>query len=196
MIAYLSGRIVKASVGKLIIKLPSGLGYLVHVSPLRVYMINDQLDLFIYSAVRDNGTELYGFDEYQDYEMVEKLLKVNGVGPKMAALVVYTLGSESIAKGLTQADPKVFAQVKGLGAKTAKKIILELKGDVVNIEDMVHNESGNSQFAVEFTDALGNLGFKRGDIVSAITKLKKSGQWDDDKLAETIRAGLKILSKK
>jgi Holliday junction DNA helicase RuvA len=197
MIGYISGKIVKAHPGKILVKLPSGLGYQVFVSPMNRYMTNDQVELYIYESVRESGSELYGFIEYQNYEMVEKLLKVNGVGPKMAALVVYTLGHERILNGLIKADPKVFSEVKGLGAKTAKKIILELKGDVVNIEDIIQSDSdSNAQFSLEFTEALSNLGFKRGEIVSSITKLKKAQDWDEDNLAETIRAGLKVLSKK
>jgi len=195
MIGFLSGKIVKASPGKIIVKLPSGLGYIVSVSPIIHYMVNDQVDLYIHEAFKDTGSDLYGFIEYSDYEMVEKLLKVNGVGPKIAALAVYTLGHEKIRQGLLKADPKIFDEVKGLGAKTAKKIILELKGDIISIEDFIQNDYSNSEFSLEFTEALSNLGYKRGDIVSAISSLKKKGDWNDADLAGTIRAGLKVLSK-
>lgn len=195
MLAYLNGKVLIYRNNTIILKLPTGIGYLINVDPRKNYMVNENLELFILEVKRDDKNELFGFERLEDQEWVEKLVKVSGVGPKTAALVVYTLGIEQIKEAISKNDAKILGQVKGLGAKTAKKIILELKGAATDMEEMDKKMDVNSNFALDFVDTLGGLGYKRGEIVALITKLKSKNVWNEDDLVETVRNGLRELGR-
>lgn len=195
MLAYLSGKIVAAMPSQIVVKLPAGMGYLVNVTASRNYYQNEAVELFLLEIIRDDRTELFGFETLDEKNWCDKLMKVSGVGPKSAANIVFSLGVSAITDALRMGDPKAFAEVKGLGGKTAKKIILELKGattDLVGMEDRMDHASS---FTSEFVDTLSGLGYKRGEIVSAISKLKKDGKWVETDIVETVRAGLKELGR-
>lgn len=195
MLAYLNGKVIAKTNSRIIIKLPSGVGYEVNVSPSKNYLQNENIEIYILEVQRDDKTELFGFDQLDEKEWSEKLMKVSGVGPKSAANVVFSLGIAQIMQGIAQSDSKIFAQVKGLGAKTAKKIVLELKGSLADVDEINSRSETNSNFASEFVDTLGGLGYKRGEIVALISKLKKQKMWNEDDLVETVRSGLKLLSR-
>lgn len=196
MIAYLSGRVIGKLENHIILKLPSGVGYGVNVSREKRYMVNENLDFYIWHVfIRDGGEELYGFDSIEDRQWAEKLTKVSGVGPKAAANMIYTLGWQKILEAIQKTDTDILSSVKGLGLKTAKKIVLELKGGATDMEVLQDNE-GSGQLSIDFTDTLSNLGYKRGEIVGAISKLKKDGQWQDGTLVDLVKKGLEILGKR
>jgi len=206
MIGYLSGKVVAHLGEKIIVKPPSGVGYIVSISPMKTYLTNENVDVFILEVgnKNDGTTELYAFDQMADRECVEKLMKVDGIGPKMAAKMVYTLGYQSIYEAIYAGSAKDLQAVKGLGAKTAKKIILELKGSTTDLDSLDRGSiaggnssvSSSSQTALQFTDALGNMGYKRGEIVMAITAMKKHGVWDDaEDIARLVKVGLKYIGR-
>lgn len=195
MLAYLNGKIVVAMPGQIVVKLPAGMGYLVNVSANKNYYQNEAVELFLLEVIRDDHTDLFGFETIEEKSWCEKLMKVSGVGPKSAASVVFALGISAISDAIRMGDPKAFSEVKGLGSKTAKKIILELKGATTDLVDMDDKMGYTSNFTSEFVDTLSGLGYKRGEIVSAISKLKKDGKWVETDIVETVRAGLKELGR-
>jgi holliday junction DNA helicase RuvA len=194
MIGFLSGKIQAVIGNKVIVKLSDGLGYIVSVNESYRYMVNEHVDLFILHVQREDSVDLYGFKEQQDREWVEKLLKVNGVGPKAAANIIYQMGWENLSESIRAMDSSTIQKVKGLGLKTAKKILLELKGAEVDVS-MDNNKLDQSSTVVDFTETLSNLGYKRGQIVSVITCLKKDKLWDEGNLMEMVKLGLKYMSK-
>ena len=194
MIGYISGRIIAFIESKMVVKTTSGLGYMVSFNQQKRYMINENVELFVLHVSREDKEELFGFETIEDREWVENLLKVNGVGPKMAALIIYSMGVNRIKQALDDKDIEPFCKVKGLGKKTAQKIVLELKGTMVDLEKVVA-DMDNGDFTINFTEAMGNLGYKRGEIVSAISTLKKDKLWETDDLLSTIRRGLSLLGK-
>ncbi len=196
MIAFLSGKIIAVFDNQIIVRLPSGLGYLVQISPKQNFILNETIDLFILEVQRDTKTELFGFANLKDREWVEKLLKVDGVGPKIAAQIVYLLGYEGLLQAIQNNDVKALTQIKGLGQKTAKKIILELKTSQVELTELETNSKQGDQTITTFTETLTNLGYKRREIVEVISQLKAKNLWDANNLAEMVKQSLKFLSKK
>jgi Holliday junction DNA helicase RuvA len=195
MLAFLTGKIILHRNSTIILRLTSGAGYLVNVDPGKRYLVGENIELFILEVKREDKNELFGFEILEDQEWVEKLVKVSGVGPKTAANVVWTLGIEQINEAIRKNDAKILGQVKGLGAKTAKKIILELKGATTDVAELDKKMDLNSNFALDFVDTLGGLGYKRGEIVAIITKLKTKNLWDENDLVETVRSGLRELGR-
>jgi len=196
MIAFLSGKIIAIFNNQIILRLPSGVGYLVQISPKQNFLLNETVELFVLEVHKENKREFFGFTNLQDREWVEKLLKVDGVGPKIAAQIVYFLGHEGLLQAIQNSDIKALTQVKGLGQKTAKKIILELKSSQVKLAELETNSQHSDQTITTFTETLANLGFNRRAIVEVISRLKAEQRWDEQNLNEMIKQSLKLLSKK
>jgi holliday junction DNA helicase RuvA len=197
MIAFLSGRVINFLESKIILKTAMGIGYLISINPNKRIMVNENLDMYILHIVREDKEELYGFDRIEDRQWIENLMKVNGVGPKAAANIIYTLGFEKVIVALEDKDIEPFCNVKGLGKKTAQKIVLELKGALVDIEEVSKQaeHSGNGNFVSSFNDAMLNLGYKKSQVITTISQLKKTENWDEENLLFTIKKGLEILGR-
>ncbi len=192
MIAFISGKVIHRQIDSVVIKTTSGLGYIVQVSPNSNILLNETLELYIYHSINREGEQnLFGFDSFSLRDWMIKLLQVPGVGPKMAATIVFNLG-ERIGQILQLGDLDQLQEIKGLGTKTAKKILLEFQGKNFDLNSALNN----SPFALQFSDGLKNLGYKQNEIVTSITQLKTLEKWDEENLGETLRWGLKLLSKK
>jgi holliday junction DNA helicase RuvA len=195
MIGYLQGRIIARLDGQVVVKTASGIGYVVHVSPVKGFMINENVEFFIWHVKRENDEDLYSFDHVDDRKWAEKLTKVSGVGPKAATNIIYSIGAERVAEAIANQDSNIFASVKGLGEKTAKKIVLELKGATTDLARLEENATTTKldktgKFVTDFTDTLSNLGYKRGEIVSMISSLKRSGEWEERDLTGMVKKAL------
>lgn len=198
MIGYINGKVVGQIGNEVIVRIPNGLGYIVHVGSGDAFMQNEIFERYVLQVNKEDKVDLYGFKTLEERKWVEKLLKVNGVGPKMAANIVFSLGVEKIRQGLEQKELAVFSSVKGLGAKTAKKILLELKGDELRIDELAQHETNSlnkSQTVTDFTETLSSLGYKRAQIVNVIARLKKDGLWNEKDLKSMVRQGLKYFAK-
>ena len=192
MIGYINGKVVGYMLDKLIVKTANGLGHLVAIGEQNRPMKNDTVEYYVLEVRREDRNDLYGFVEIKDREWVETLMKVNGVGPKMAATIVYALGWETVHAAIADEDYKALSSVKGLGVKTAKKIVLELKGEATDIGAMSDGEVDMRDNTVaNFTEALTNLGYNKQQIVYLITQMKKDGVWDGGDMVGMVRLGLK-----
>ena len=194
MLVYINGRIIAKIENQIIVKIPSGLGYLINISSNNQYMINENVEIFLFEVLRETKVELFGFKNLDERNWCEKLMKVSGVGPKSAATIIYDLGIEKIKEAIQTSEPKIFSSVKGLGLKTAKKIVLELKGSQTDLDKIQRADiSLNGEFTVDFVDTLSGLGYKRGEIVSLISKMKKNKIWNENDLVETVKGALQMI---
>ncbi|GAB4144931.1 MAG: Holliday junction branch migration protein RuvA [Patescibacteria group bacterium] len=195
MLAYLAGKVARIQGRQILIKTSFGLGFLVYIWDEKDFITNENVDLYIYEVKREDKTELFGFRDWNERDWMEKLMSVNGVGAKTAASIVYTLGIDGIQKGLRHQDPGVFSEVSGVGPKSAKKIILDLKG--VLVDDLNITTSGkSSQVSIQFSEALSNLGYKKGEIVGLISEMKRDKIWSENDLEFLVREGIKRMGKK
>jgi len=195
MLAYLTGKVAKIVLRQVLVKTSFGLGFLVYIWDEKSFIVNENVELYIYEHKREDRNELYGFNDWTQREWMERMLTVNGVGAKTAASIVYTLGVDQIQKALRDQDPNPFSQVSGVGPKSAKKIILDLKGVLVG-DDVMISSSKNSQIAVQFSEALSGLGYKKGEIVSIISEMKKDKVWDENSIETLVREGVKRMGKR
>ncbi len=105
-----------------------GFGFLVNtVMESGAPTVGDEIFLYTYLSITQNGVDIYGFENKSDRELFRTLMKVPNIGPKSAFSLMIGLGSSGIRRALDEDNPEPISKVKGIGSKTAKRIILELK---------------------------------------------------------------------
>lgn len=190
MIGLLTGNVVYKTNISVILDV-SGVGYkvLLPESILTTLSLQDSKTLFIYTHVREEALDLYGFLSPEDLRLFEYLIGVSGVGPK-SALGVFSVGDRSaIIKAIATGDVSFFTSVPRLGKKNAQKIIIELKSKLGSTEDLDLSEgdSKNSDVA----EALQGLGFTKQEAQQAIAALDGQARTPE----QQIRLALKYLGK-
>jgi Holliday junction DNA helicase RuvA subunit len=194
MIGFLGGKIVGFLNEKIIVRLPSGLGHIVTVDPTMELILNENIEIYILEVVRDGGSELFGFKDIEQRVWVEKLIDVDGVGPKSATNLIYVLGVLKIRNAINEQDDNTLAEVKGISAKTAKKIIIELHNKEVNIKTLNQNKiKGRQSIVAEFTETLSSLGYSRSQVVNCIGALKGDNQWQEEDLNTLVKTALRYF---
>lgn len=161
MITHLNGKLVEIYPSHAIVEC-NGIGYWVNIS-LNSYVKlekEENVKIFTQFIVREDAQILYGFHSKQEREVFQKLISVNGVGPASAMMMVSSLEIDEIVKSIENADVKKLQSVKGIGAKTAQRIIIDLKDkltdDVFNFNINSDNSKNKSKFeALSALDVLG-----------------------------------------
>ncbi len=172
MIGYLKGQ--PKILGDQLLIVVSGVGYTVQV-PARLlteFAVMTEVELYIYTHVREDALELFGFNSPQDKQMFELLLSVSGVGPK-TALGIMEYGTQTISEAVQDANVSVFSSVPRVGKKLAQKIIIDLKTKLGSVREL--NLGPSSAQEQEVTQALEALGFSSTDIYKAVQGLDMSG---------------------
>jgi Holliday junction DNA helicase RuvA len=171
MIGYIEGQI-KFKEQHTLLVVTSGVGYRVFVTQNThaVSHIGQSVELFIYTSVKDDAIDLFGFLSEQELTFFTMLLTVNGVGPK-SALSVLNLGVDVCKNAIQHADTHLFSQVPRLGKKTAQKIIIELQSKLGELE-ILELTSQNSDLDAAI-QALSSMGYDKQQIIEASRKLPK-----------------------
>ncbi len=172
MIAYVKGVLDEKNIDRVIVDC-GGVGYEVWI-PLstfdRLPAEGEQVKLFTYHVVREDAQLLYGFASQLERSMFELMTGVSGVGPKLALTILSGLTVGDLQLAITQADSKRLASVKGIGKKTAERLVIELRGKINPIEALANAtaETSREQSAVllDAMLALTALGFSE-DIARA-----------------------------
>ena len=181
-----------------------GVGYKLtvslHTSDSLVNKMNQKVKLYTYLAVREDGIELFGFESNEERSCFNQLISVSGVGPKAAMSILSTLSPDKFSLAVCSEDVKAISKASGIGAKTAARIILELKdkiskdmmsaGSKIDIASMpsVKNNSAIS----EATEALMVLGYDKNTVLGALKGINLENATD---AGEIIKAALKRLSR-
>ncbi len=186
MIAYLRGRVLTATAETVILEV-NGVGYEVYCSrgAFQKLPVGGEGETYTYLQVKEDGVTLFGFGDPKEKELFLKLIGVSGVGAKTGISILASLSVEEFAQAIATADVKRLSAVKGLGKKTAEKIVLELHGKISAAE--VLGASGELQTATpslqgkpsaeeeEAIAALMGLGFTRAESVQAVKRAHENG---------------------
>lgn len=159
-----------------------GVGYEVYCSGAAFSKMVEggECEVYTYLQVSEaNGVQLYGFSSMQEKEMFLKLISVSGVGPKVGISVLSQMSVNDVALAVATSDVKALSRVKGMGKKTAEKIIVELRDRVIapiagapaDSSPIVHISGGDEDAVV----ALMSLGFNRAESERAVSKAKAGG---------------------
>lgn len=203
MIAYLRGRVLEMASESAIIEV-NGLGYEVYLSggAFRKSIVGEIVELYTYLQVKEDGFTLFGFGSTKEKELFLKLISVDGVGPKMGIGILTGLSVDELVEAIFSADIKRLSTVKGLGKKTAEKIVLALHGKISALEIM--NASGEapvkspevaqsklSENDEEAVSALMGLGFTRSESTQAVKRAHESGATSvEDIIRKALQGGI------
>ena len=187
MIAYLRGKVLTTTAETAILDV-NGVGYEVYCSggAFRKLTVGQTAELHTYLQVKEDGMTLFGFESVREKEMFLKLISVPNVGPKMGIAVFGALSVDDFAQAIATADVKRLSAVKGLGKKTAEKIVLDLHGKISAAEILSANGDDLSGVAAvpvskltaadeEAVSALMGLGFTRAESTQAVKKARDMG---------------------
>lgn len=187
MYYYLNGELAYRDLSTCVIDC-GGVGYKLTVSFITseslMSKLGKQVKLFTHLAVREDGMELFGFGSYEEKECFNKLTSVSGIGPKAAMSILSTMTPEKLAIAICTDDKKAIAKAPGIGAKSAARIILELKdkmsvgmtdGDVEasSISPSATSFVSNSAFS-EAVEALTVLGYDKNTALSVLKGIDPS----------------------
>ena len=173
MITQLRGKLIEIYPTNAVIDC-NGVGYWVNIS-LNTYSTLEHEELvtiFTHLIVREDAHILYGFATKLEREIFQKLISVNGVGPASGMMIISTLSSKEIATAIAQEDAKLLQSVKGIGAKTAQRIIIDLKDKLdQNLIQDVNSGSVKNKSKNEALSALEVLGIPKKSAEKIMDKI-------------------------
>lgn len=182
MIGFLKGKILSLTPECALIETASGIGFEVTCSASAYSLLagKKEGEVYTYLSVTENGTALYGFSSPDEKNMFLKLITVSGVGPKMGISVLSGMNVGELAAAIATSDVKRLSSIKGLGKKTAERIILELREKVGALPTSPASSGGAPAVTVSSGDedavvALMTLGFTRAESEKAIARARANG---------------------
>ncbi len=196
MIGFLRGKAAIVTSDYVIVD-TNGVGYRVFVSAAtRAHIrLNEEISLFIYTAVREDAIILYGFFTEAEYNAFTLLISVSGIGPKGALSALSSITVDNLYKAIQNKETSVLTKLSGIGKKTAERMILELK-DKVAFEGEESDDGANVEITTsgdilsEAKSALIALGYNASEIAPVLKKVKAK-----DSVENIIKEALKILNK-
>ena len=198
MYSYIIGTIADMEEGKVVLD-NHGIGYELNVSSFtlsKVGAVGKQIKLFTHLGVTDDAMRLYGFISEEERTMFLKLITVSGIGPKVALQILSGMDVRTLALAIVNSDTKSLARIKGIGKKTAERVIVELKERVESeaVESGEFAGIGSSDpVGQEAAAVLASLGLSRTEAVTAVNKVLAAGRAKT--LEEVITLALRSVDK-
>lgn len=191
MITQLNGKLIEKNPTSLVIDC-GGVGYEVKISLNTYGKIGNSEAIRVYTQfiVREDAQLLYGFADTSEREMFNLLISVSGIGPNTAMIMLSSLQPGEIAQAILGEDVRTIQGIKGIGAKTAQRVIVDLKDKMLKFEGTseILSVAGNTERKDALT-ALISLGFDKKNAEKAVDKVAVGGE----SVEEIIKAALKIL---
>ena len=197
MIDHLNGIVKRKSEGVLILDV-NGIGYKLLISNnclKTLPVVGKKVEILVFLYVRENILDLYAFKDSNERESFFLLISVNGIGPKLALLILSKLDSLELKKYIIDGSLSSLTAINGVGQKTAKRMIIELKEKFISIDDVLGIDDEiqkNNPLYENVTNALVSLGFKKHQAANACEKLIKKDDFNGS-LEQIIKKALKYL---
>lgn len=195
MYDYIKGEITELSPAELTLEC-AGIGYYIMIS-LQTYEVLKnctEAKVYIYHHLREDDEQFYGFATKDEREMFKLLISVSGIGVGSARMMLSSLSNEEIRNAIISEDVHKIKSIKGIGLKTAQRLILDLKDKIVKAgaSDITSVTAiSNNKVAEEATTALLNLGFSKPNITKVVSDILSSSPNPD--IETVIREALKKL---
>ena len=201
MIAYMKGKIADIREDNLILEV-NNIGYNIRISAGTAALlpgIGETVKIYTYTYVREDAFWLYGFLTKDDLEIFRRLITVNGIGPKGGLAILSVMSADDLRFAILSGDAKAIAKAPGIGAKTAERVILDLRDKVSIEESFIHrqaggqNTKGNANMARnEAAEALAALGYSPTEALKAVKQVEISEDMDTE---EVLKLALKTMNR-
>lgn len=194
MYSFISGKVAEKNPAYVIID-NQGIGYLINITLNTFTSIGEQSEvkLYVHLAIREDAHVLYGFYTEEERSLFLQLITVSGVGCNTARLILSSLSVRETADAISSNNIKAIQSVKGIGAKTAQRIIVDLHDKVLklNISEGEKTPAGYNTLKEEALSALMVLGFNRTSIEKVLDKLLS--QMENPNVEQLIKEALRLL---
>ena len=193
MFSYIRGRLTEANENQVTLE-TGGIGYSITVSgntASKLPLPGTDTMLFLYLQVREDEVGLYGFINREEKEMFLKLIQITGIGPKAAIGILSGMSPDKLAIAIVTADVKAISRIKGVGKKTAERMVLELK-EKLAAEDIEFYGSSDEPGGLmqDAINALRTLGLTQAEAIKAVEPAMKEAST----LEDVIRCALRRIN--
>lgn len=202
MYSYIKGELAEINSDNIVLDV-NGIGYLIYISATSFeYLpaIGEELKVYTYLYIREDAMILYGFLTKDDLEVFKMLITVSGIGPKAGLAILSVMNADDLRFAILSGDSKAISKAPGVGAKTAARVILDLK-DKFTLEDALLKKTENISKSVESSVvssikndavmALNALGYSSTESLKAVSKVSIDDSMD---VEEVLRLALKNMS--
>lgn len=202
MYAYIKGELAEKNIDHIVVE-AGGIGYLIYVPAQSIDYLpdeGDQIKVYTYLYIREDAMVLYGFLTKDDLEIFKMLITVSGIGPKGGLGILSTLSANDLRFAILSGDSKTISKAPGIGAKTAQRVIIDLK-DKMSLEEAFEKKLENNADGVQKTlnsstkndavMALSALGYSSAESLKAVSKVDIT---DDMDVEDVLKLALKNMS--
>ena len=202
MYAYIKGELAEKNIDHIVVE-AGGIGYLIYVPAQSIDYLpdeGDQIKVYTYLYIREDAMVLYGFLTKDDLEIFKMLITVSGIGPKGGLGILSTLSADDLRFAILSGDSKTISKAPGIGAKTAQRVIIDLK-DKMSLEEAfekkLENNAGDVQKTLNSSTkndavlALSALGYSSAESLKAVSKVDIT---DDMDVEDVLKLALKNMS--
>ena len=195
MIARLTGRVLTLDLNTLVLDV-NGVGYEIEVSSFTAnsFQVDNIVTLETHLIVREDAQILFGFKEASEKKLFQMLIKINGVGPRLAIGIMSGLGEDQFSLAIRDKDVKILTALPGVGKKTAERLIIELQDKMI-FERATGEKNRSKIFPDVLADLEGtllNLGYKPQEVDLAVNRIEV----ESADLEVLIKAALKELGRR
>jgi len=194
MYEYISGKITELNPAYVVVEANS-IGYIIHIS-LHTYSVLDKKEtakVYTHQIVREDVNMLYGFSDKSEREIFRLLISVSGIGPNTARVMLSSLKAGEIKKAIRTEDVATIKSVKGIGVKTAQRVIIDLRDkiDKTEVEETSDSVSTSNTACFEASSALTMLGFPKTKAEKVVNTI--FSKENEITVEELVKKALKIL---
>ena len=192
MIGSIRGRLLEKNPPQILVE-TNGVGYEIDVPMSTLYNLPDigaEVFLYTHYVVREDAELLFGFSTKAERSLFRLLIRISGIGPKIALSILSGISASILAQAVSQAEPGLLTRIPGVGKKTAERIVLELKGKIDTVVGSADSQTPTSGAKADIISALVSLVYSEREALQAVKGLAA-----DVTVNDGIREALKALSK-
>lgn len=192
MIGSIRGRLLEKNPPQILVE-TNGVGYEIDVPMSTLYNLPDigaEVFLYTHYVVREDAELLFGFSTKAERSLFRLLIRISGIGPKIALSILSGISASILAQAVSQAELGLLTRIPGVGKKTAERIVLELKGKIDTVVGSADSQTPTSGAKADIISALVSLGYSEREALQAVKGLAA-----DVTVNDGIREALKALSK-
>lgn len=192
MITQIEGQLIEKNPTHIVINC-NGVSYFVNISLYTYQQLpaEEAISIFTHLQIKEDAHTLYGFMSRQEREIFRKLISVSGIGANTARLMFSSLSPDEITHAIATGDDATIKSVKGIGAKTAQRVIIDLKDKIESTEDAKNLTFQSNTNKDEALSALETLGYSKKQAERVIVKIMKAQP--DASIEEIVKQALKNL---